>query len=362
MKIKKYVGQTAHEAMLKLKTELGPDAVILNTKTIREKGIFGIFKKPLVEITAAYEEKDLIPKVPISKKYEDKLLDLNQELKELKNLILNLSNNKDFSEELSPKLRNFHNILVNNGVNPDISYKILKEIEEDINVDNKDGKTIKKIVKYTLTEKLGNPKTINMDIRPKIIFFIGSTGVGKTTTLAKIAANFVLENRYDIGLITLDTYRIAAVDQLKVYAEILKLPLEVAYNRDDLMKSLSKFSHKDIIFIDTAGRSHNNLEQIEELKGILNVVEEKEVFLLIDATVDYSILNSIIDRYNFVNDFSIIVTKVDEAKKYGSFVNIRHITDKELSYYTMGQNVPEDIRKVNIQEIIEKLLEENIND
>ena len=362
MKVKKYVGQTAHEAMLKLKTELGPDAVILNTKTIRDKGFFGFFKKPLVEITAAYEEKDLIPKFIKPNGYENKLIDINHELKELKNLVLTLSHNKNISEDFSPKFNNFHNIMVKNGVNPHIASSILKEIENDINLDNKDNKTIRKIVKYTLIEKLGNPKTINIDIRPKNIFFVGSTGVGKTTTLAKIAANFVLENKYDIGLITLDTYRIAAVDQLKVYAEILKLPLEVAYNKDDLVKALNKFSHKDIILIDTAGRSHNNQKQVEELKEVLNVVGNKEVFLLLDATVDYSVLNSIIDTYSFLNDYKLIVTKVDEAKKYGSFLNIKHITDKELSYYTIGQNVPEDIKIVNNQEIVEKLLEENSND
>lgn len=362
MKIKKYIGHTAHEAMLKLKTELGPDAVILNTKTIREKGLFGIFKKPLVEITAAYEEKDLAPKVHTTNKYDDKLMDLNYELKELKNIVLSLSSNKVESDDLSPKLKRFHNTLVNNGVNPDISYKILKGINEDIDLENKDPKTIKKIIKYTLSEKLGNPRTIRTNVKPKIIFFIGSTGVGKTTTLAKIAASFVLESKHDIGLITLDTYRIAAVDQLRVYAEILKLPLEVAYNRDDLLKSINKFMNKDIIFIDTAGRSHNNLEQVEELKGLLNTVDNKEVYLLIDASVDFRVLSSIINRYNFLEDFSLIVTKIDEAKNFGSFVNIKYITDKEFSYYTIGQNVPEDIRIVNVQEIVENLLEESLDD
>lgn len=361
MKIKKFVGHTAYEAMLKMKDELGSDAVILSTKTVKEKGLFGIFKKPLVEITAAYDDNKAAKSLLLNS-YDDKLMNLNYELKELKSLVLSLTKNKENSVDLSPKLKNFHNIMVSNGVNPDISMKILKGIEDELNLENKDYKTIKRIVKYTLIEKLGNPKIIEADVKPKVIFFVGSTGVGKTTTLAKIAANYVLENRYNIGLITLDTYRIAAVDQLKVYAEILKLPLEVAYNKVDLIKSVNKFSDKDIIFIDTAGRSHNNFEQIEELKEILNAVERKEVFLIIDATVDYNVLNSIINRYNFLDDYSIIVTKIDEAKNYGIFLNIKSITDKEFSYFTMGQNVPEDINIVNIQEIVEKLLEENIND
>lgn len=361
MKIKKYIGQTAHEAMTKLKMELGPDAVVLNTKTIKNRGLFGFFKKPLVEITAAFEEKDLL-RNNSSADYESKLKSINKELVELKNLMLNISSDKEGNGSFSPELDKIHRIMVENGVNPNISLDILKDIGEKVDLKQKDMDTIRKIVMFNLSEKLGKPEPLIVENEQKIVFFIGSTGVGKTTTLAKIAANFVLKKEYKVGLITLDTYRIAAVEQLKIYSEILQLPLKIAYNKDDLTKSLLEFKDKDIVLIDTAGRSHNDKYQLEELKEILESVEEKEIYLLLDATVDFNILGSIVKNYSFIDDYKLIVTKVDEAKNFGNMINIKYITNKELSYYTVGQNVPDDIQTIDIQEIVENLCRENLND
>ncbi len=361
MKIKKYIGETAHEAMLKLKMELGPDAVVLNTKTIRPKGLFGYFKKPLVEITAAYEDKDILNKNNTIN-YENKLKNINDELVELRNLIMNISVNNRNDNFSSPILEKFYISMVNNGVDPEISINLLKKIESQINLKEKDSDTIKNIVKYSLVEILGNPKPITATNEQKIIFFIGPTGVGKTTTLAKIAANFVLENKYNIGLITSDTYRIAAVEQLKIYSDILQLPIEIAYNKDDMIKAIDHFQDKDIILVDTAGRNHNDSGQVEELKEILDTTNIKEIFLLINATTDFNALKSILEKYSFLEDYKLIITKIDEAEKYGNILNIKHLTNKELSYFTTGQNVPDDIQIIDVENIVKKLIEENNND
>lgn len=361
MKIKKYIGQTAHEAMLKLKMELGPDAVVLNTKTIRAKGLFKYFKKPLIEITAAFEDKDLLKNNNINN-YDHKLNNISEELIELKKIMNSFPTKKQADEGLIPPLNEFHNIMVNNGVNPIISTNLLTKIEEEVNLKEKDINTIKNIIKFNLSEIMGKPQPIVINEDQKIIFFIGPTGVGKTTTLAKIAANLVLQNQYKIGLITSDTYRIAAVEQLKIYSDILQLPLEIAYNKDDMTMALNHFKDKDIIFVDTAGRNHNSFEQIEELKDIINTSNNKEIFLLINATIDFKALKSLISKYDFLDDFKLIVTKIDEAENYGNLLNIKYITNKELSYYTTGQNVPDDIKIVNIEDIVGKLIEENIND
>lgn len=361
MKIKKYIGQTAHEAMLKLKMELGPDAVVLNTKTIRAKGLFKYFKKPLIEITAAFEDKDLLKNNNINN-YDHKLNNISEELIELKKIMNSFPTKKQADEGLIPPLNEFHNIMVNNGVNPKISTNLLTKIEEEVNLKEKDINTIKNIIKFNLSEIMGKPQPIVINEDQKIIFFIGPTGVGKTTTLAKIAANLVLQNQYKIGLITSDTYRIAAVEQLKIYSDILQLPLEIAYNKDDMTMALNHFKDKDIIFVDTAGRNHNSFEQIEELKDIINTSNNKEIFLLINATIDFKALKSLISKYDFLDDFKLIVTKIDEAENYGNLLNIKYITNKELSYYTTGQNVPDDIKIVNIEDIVGKLIEENIND
>lgn len=361
MKIKKYIGDTAHEAMIRLKSELGPDAVILNTKTIRKKGIMGFFKKPLVEITVGYQEEDLLQN-KLNRKYETKLNNISKELNELKNTIMKNSFTKPNKNNIPLPLHTYHQRIVSNGVDVELANKLLKEIKDQIKVEEKDAETIRNIVKFALAEKMGNPQPITIGNSQKKIFFVGPTGVGKTTTLAKVAANLVLENKYNIGLITADTYRVGAVEQLKIYSEILQLPLEIAYNRDDIEEAFHKFSDKDIILIDTAGRSHNDLDQMEELKNILDSVNMKEIYLLINANIDYRGLNDIINKYDFLEDYRLIITKIDELASYGNLINIKHIANKELSYFTTGQNVPDDIQVVNIDSIVNKLIEESIND
>ncbi len=362
MKIKKYVGDTAHDAMLKLKMELGSEAVILNTKTIRQKGIFGFFKKPLVEITAAFEDKDILH-LNSDKMYENQLNNINEELKELKKVIKEHSGDKSIKNDLPPILQNYYMRMVTNGIAPDIAFNLLSEIQNQIDFEKKDTKTIKKIVEFIISESLGNPQPITINGIQNKVFFVGPTGVGKTTTLAKIAANFVIEGKYNIGLITADTYRIGAVEQLKIYSEILQLPLKIAYNKDDMIKAFNYFRDKDLILIDTAGRSHKDSLQMSELNDILNSTPNKEIYLLINANIDYRGLESIIDKYNFLDDYKLIITKIDEAENYGNMLNIKYISNKELSYYTTGQNLPDDIQIIDVKNIVEKLInEENIND
>ena len=364
MKIKKYIGNTAHEAMIKMKKELGPDAVVLSTKTVRAKGVFRYLKKPIIEITAAYEEKNmLIGKTNIN--YDKKLNSISDELVELKKIIKEFPANKPFiyngsyDNTLPEILKPYYNRMVNNGISPKISLNLLKDINEQINLNEKDKNTIEKIIKYNLLEVLGNPKPITIDEGQKVIFFVGATGVGKTTSLAKIAANLVMQQKYKIGLITADTYRIAAVDQLKIYSDILELPLQIAYNKEDMFKAYDLYKDKDIIFVDTAGRNHNDIEQVEELKSIVNTIDNKEIYLLLNATTDFKVLKTLLKRYEFLENFKIIITKIDEAENYGNILNVKYITNKELSYYTTGQNVPDDINIIDKEEIVKELIKES---
>ena len=364
MKIKKYIGNTAHEAMIQMKKELGPDAVVLNTKTVRAKGVFGYFKRAMIEITAAYEEKDIIMEKS-NTNYDKKLNNISDELIELKKIIKEFPLNKQLvynepdDNNLPELLKGYYNRMVDNGINPNISLAVLKDINEEINLNEKDKNTIENIIKYNLLETLGDPQPITINEEQKVIFFVGATGVGKTTTLAKIAASLVMQKKYKIGMITADTYRIAAVDQLRIYSDILELPLEIAYNTEDMTKAYDLFKDKDIILVDTAGRNHNDIEQVEELKSIVNTISNKEVYLLLNATTDFNILKSLIKRYEFLGNFKIIITKVDEAENYGNIFNVRYITDKELSYYTTGQNVPDDINIIDKEEILKELIKES---
>lgn len=359
MRIKKFYGISAHEAIVKMKKELGPDAVILNTRTVREKGLFGLFKKPKIEITAAYEEKDVLH----FNKSDENLNNINRELKNLKNMVAEISSNVvvEKKAEIHQKLEFFRMKLIENGVNYYTATAILKDLGEQVNFEDKDEEAVKSIVKYTLMEYLGDAKPLDFSkTNQKVVFFIGPTGVGKTTTLAKIAAKLVIEEQYDIGLITSDTYRIGAVDQLKTYSHILKLPLEVIYDETDMVKALVNFREKDVILVDTAGKNHKNIDEEDDIINIMKSIRNKETLLIISGTTDYNTLKSIIEHYDFIEDYRIIFTKIDEADGYGNILNAKYLTKKPVSYLTTGQNVPDDIEVFDKEKVVNWLIGENV--
>ncbi|HSH34792.1 NB-ARC domain-containing protein [Schnuerera sp.] len=357
MKLKKYTGYTTHEAMNKLKRELGSDAIVLNTKTIKQKGFLGFFKKPLVEITAAYENKEFLT---FENNKDDNLIKINNELTILKNMVEQISTNVNSKDlEFSTVLNKYRMKLIENGVEHTTATSIFKKLNEQINFEDKDNIAIKKIIAHTLKEYIGTVKPLSMDNpQQKIIFFVGPTGVGKTTTLAKIAAQLVMKDKFDIGLITSDTYRIAAVDQLKAYSDILKLPLEVIYNEDDMYKALVAFKDKDIIFVDTAGTNHRDVDEKDEIFKIINSMNNKEVFLVLSGTTDYNTLKSIINHYSFIKNYKIIFTKIDESNGLGNILNAKYLTKNPVSYITTGQNVPDDIEILDKEKVVSCLIGE----
>ena len=164
--------------------------------------------------------------------------------------------------------------------------------------------------------------------------------------MAKIASKETIENKKKIGFLTLDTYRISAVEQLKTYAEILSSPIEVAYEIQDLSFAIDRLSNRDMVFIDTAGRSHNNKSQVEDLKKVLS------------ANTSIDDIYDIVDTYSFVDDYEIIVTKTDETLRMGNVLDIIKKTGKNISYITFGQNVPDDIEQFNLGKYVSELIRE----
>jgi flagellar biosynthesis protein FlhF len=178
---------------------------------------------------------------------------------------------------------------------------------------------------------------------PHVVALIGPTGVGKTTTLAKLAANLKLREKHRVGLITLDTYRIAAVDQLKRYADIIGSPLRVANTGEELREAVRAMSDCDFLLIDTAGRSPNDTMKLNELRGLLGVIEPDEVHLVLSSTASESAINLAVSRFSEVRVDKIIFTKIDEAAHVGVVLNVVRKVNKSLSYITTGQDVPDDI-------------------
>lgn len=192
----------------------------------------------------------------------------------------------------------------------------------------------------------------------RVFAFIGTTGVGKTTTLAKVAAHFVLEQNLKGALITADTYRISAVEQLKKYAEILGLPVEVVYSAADLKKAIARHRSKDFILVDTAGRSQYNEFQMDELKDLLTAHSRMEKHLVVSATTKEADVAEIMKRFSVCKPDRIIFTKTDETRTIGMVLNLLAGSELPLSFLSNGQSVPDDIIPATAERFAELLLRE----
>ena len=197
--------------------------------------------------------------------------------------------------------------------------------------------------------------------KTKLVFFMGPTGVGKTTTIAKLASHFKLEKKIRVALITCDTYRIAAVEQLRTYANILDVPLQVVYTLEEFNHAIKSYEGYDMIFVDTAGRSHKNSEQCGEILHFINDCKvgenvDKEIFLVLSAATKYKDLLNINQVFGAIKNYSIIFTKLDETTCLGNILNMKLHTGAQLSYVTSGQAVPDDISIIDAQKIARNLL------
>ena len=249
--------------------------------------------------------------------------------------------------------------LIGNEVDPDIADRIIDEaknaLPKDAAVDQILGSVYQRIILM-----LGQPYTINYKPNEptKFIFFLGSTGVGKTTTIAKLAARLKLEQNCNLALVTADTWRVAAVDQLQKYADILSVPLHITYNPEELQGLLDELERYDVVLVDTAGCSHRNKEQIENVKTLLDQVpiSKRMVYLALSVSTKYKDLKEIAKVYSDITDYSIIFTKLDETSSVGVMLNMKVETKCPLSYITNGQTVPDDISRIDAQSVAKQLL------
>lgn len=196
-----------------------------------------------------------------------------------------------------------------------------------------------------------------IDFQKKYVNIIGPTGVGKTTTIAKIAAHCVLKKHKKVALITTDTYRIAAVEQLKTYAKILNIPLEVAYSIDDFLKAKEQFSNYDLVLVDSAGRNFLNNLYVKELKKVIDFNDDVETYLVLALTSKYRDMEAIFQKFSFIPIDKLIFTKKDETSYYGNLLNMIIRNKVGIAYVTTGQNVPDDIIEVSDIETITALFE-----
>ncbi len=421
MKVKKYLVDSIPQAMSEIKKDLGNDAIIIQTKKIKVGGFLKLFSKQKIEVIAAVDEKRVVPnKQQINKQYSDSDfisstkadsfnnnyisknnsnpyinnsykdgnfvkeekqpksfenisnsengLKINEasesirvEVNELKGLILKMvMNQKDINNQsnYSFKIKTVYDKLIEQGVKEEIAINIIEKVI-DIAGDNLEDTDINKAVKsYILNifkEKNKNSYEIENDTR--VVHFVGPTGVGKTTTIAKLAADKVLNYNKKIAFITADTYRIGAVDQLRIYADIFNSPVEVVFSPQDTQKAIDKLKSYELIFMDTAGRNYKDDMNISELKNFLSKSNKSETYLVLSLTHKYEDLVAILDQFERVKIDKLLFTKIDETSTYGSIINIIFSYTYSFSYITFGQNVPADIEKFNIEKILDALLQ-----
>lgn len=404
MIIKKFQAQTETEAIVLAKNDLGKDAIVMNIKTISPKGIYRLFKKPLVEITAAIDDtnaaaseksdsnflsyqdrrpltsevvydnilsnitekkknlveaatqKDVInEETAIEKKLNALQVLLEKQMEEKKSENLTVEKKE---EENKPYLDLVYNQLLKNEVDKEYITQIISELENKFNKDSAIDNVLSNVYQKIIL-KLGQPKAIELKTdQTKFVYFIGPTGVGKTTTIAKIASDFKLNKKVKVAMLTSDTYRIAAVEQLRTYANILGIPMQVIYTEAEMEKAKDEFADFDVVLVDTAGRSHKNLEQRDDLERLINTIpkEEREIYLVLSATTKYKDLIRITESYSDFTEYRLIFTKLDETISVGNIFNLKLHTNADLSYTTYGQNVPDDISKIDTQETAKKLL------
>lgn len=351
MKVKRFVADTTSQAMSKVKNELGKDAVIIHTRKIRKKGISGLFSKHMVEVVAAVDSIiDTKSEINVNESVKRSEQNTKEQLFGYRNI---LNSNNPLADNAKRDYDYYYKKLIESEVSSSIADEIIKKAVQLYKKENKD---FAYSLESILINTLGAAKPIELNKgEKKTIMFLGPTGVGKTTTLAKLAAIYSIQEGKKVSLITADTYRIAAVDQLKIYAEILGIPIDIVYTPEDIEDAVQKNSDSDLILIDTAGKSLNDKKQVQEVERLLNLSKTDEIFLVVSSNTSFNGCKQILKSYEFLPNYRMIFTKLDEAASIGIILNCSYLSGRPLSYITTGQNVPDDIEVADSYKIVNLL-------
>lgn len=386
MRMKKYQAGSMAEAVAMIKAELGPNAVILHASESR-KGLLG---KAVVEVVAAADGSSSPPARAIARQpaaagtasqratavaqrgrvataspavrspavHErpetpapsgagpDQMAEMQQHVLELRTALTRLSQQSQWpnSTKLAAPLAELHQRLLEQEVEPNLAIQLVTTIDGELSLQAASDKTT---VLDTLSKHLRRMMPTSGPLEPRpgeptIIFLIGPTGVGKTTTIAKLAANLKVQRRR-LTLITCDTYRIAAIPQLRTYADILRVPIEVAYTPEELTSKVLDHLDEEFVIVDTPGRSQRNADQLADLRRFVQAVPTRRTFLTVAAGARYRDMLDVVTRFGTIPFDGLLLTKLDETTTFGPILNLLHHTGKPLTYLTTGQNVPQDI-------------------
>ena len=392
MLVKRYHAANMQMAMDTIIKELGSDAVILNSKKVRLKGFRNLFKKPVYEVMVAYDPAnipsakkkqssrkaaivssgtdaqetklatagDIAASVNVGNVMGEQLDRLDKRIDSIDTMLNSFVERfsfvkreitYDYPEEVQELLQK----MVENQVREELAHSLAKETE--LMLRKQPGTAAREILEHLVLEQFGRPEPIlHKKFTQKVILVMGPTGVGKTTTIVKLAADFAVNQKKKVGLINTDTFRIGAQEQLQTYADILAIPLHVVYQTDELEKAMESMSDRDIIFVDTAGKRPGDDQHKGDILNIIRVLRPEDILLCLSATTGFASVKEMVDTYGFVDDYRLLITKLDETKYRGPLLNISWYAQKPLAYATTGQNVPDDIEVVDVVTVAREII------
>jgi flagellar biosynthesis protein FlhF len=401
MIIKKYTAPTMTEALSKVRDELGSDAIILNTRSNRKGGVFDFIGHSFVEVTAAIDEKPLDkkgdgtaytkkssapitpsearlypPERPVSyepirvrkagdvsiKNLEERVnIDkVMEDIKELKRSVKVLADST-LSGEMTGLPKNLSDLLVRMqacNFEDKIAKRITHQLLNELNGSELSSyNTILDKATELLLNGMGDIcPVVFAGAKPRIVAFIGPTGSGKTTTIAKLATEFTLNMKKKVSVLTVDTKRIDAVGQLKSYCRIIKIPLHIVYSPDEISGIMPRLMSSDITLVDTPGSGPLDKNQMIEIVEFLQKLIPQEVHLAISVTTSFVEMKNILENFSILKPNRILYTKLDETENYGQMLSFAITSGKPMSYVTFGQNVPGDFSLADPESLIRRNL------
>ena len=396
MQVKRYHAENMKQAMDAAIRELGSDAVMIAQSKVRRKGLRNLFRKPLLEVQFAYDPAN----TPIARKlslsygleHEDgventgdvstgnishagnykaskgkrsavsaeQFEQLDKRINSFEETLTDFLDKfayvkRDITYDYPKEVENLLGKLIEEQVREELAHSLAKQAEQLLK--QRPDADATEVIEHLMVEHFGRSSPIvHKKFTRKVVLVMGPTGVGKTTSMVKLAAEFAIKQKKKVGIINTDTYRIGAQEQLQTYADILDIPLHVVYKADELEGVMEQMSDRDIIFVDTAGKRPGDEQHRDDLLNIIKILEPEDILLCLAATTSFASIKEIVDTYGFVDDYKVMITKLDETKYRGSIFNTSWYSQKPLAYVTTGQNVPDDIEIADVEAIVKAIV------
>ncbi len=407
MRIRKYTATSMKEALIQIKQDLGEEAMILKTRKIPKK-MFGLGAQDEIEVTAAiddtaqgeqplkpirvespgtymrprpkspgelpvYPEKiqagsptltrvasPVLSKFSLADESDSKnreIVELRREISELKDVVRSIARPAEGAAAggFTGVWAMLYKRLLEAEIKPLIAHELIEEMRSQKGADQNVEKRFITVLRDHF--KVSAPVSDTAREGPRVVAFVGPTGAGKTTSLAKLAAHYCLEREKKVSIITADTYRIAAIEQIRAFADIVNIGLQVIFSAEEARDALRSCENDDLVFVDTAGRSQRNTEHMRELEEVLAAISPHETHLVLSATTKDSDLMDVIKRYRSYGINRLLFTKLDETVQVGNIFNVTYKSEMSVSFFSTGQSVPDDIERAQSNRFVQWLWE-----